>query len=138
MKALEVVERLVNIAVSMKVALDNHRFTTGEGLEDFLRCAEGRSLEAELATKVNEVTDAQIQSAIASIQKQRNDFLQGRLPDNLTVSELTTYHALLDTENALVLRGLSEPRTVGWWSWLVNEALPVFIRAGNRVASVLR
>ena len=83
------------------------------------------------------MTIGDIRSAILELQAKEKAFLNGRKIAALPASDLTVFHSLLDVENALVLKELSELGTVQFWDRLVNDVLPTLITVAKIVIPIL-
>jgi len=127
---------LLKLGVHMKHAFGQFSLTTGKGWVAFLESDEGKTAESEVSELIEQLTLGDIEKAVAAAQARRRTFLNGRRIAQLSFDELTQLHALIDVENALVLKEVDKVGSARFWSWLVNDALPVLITVG-KIALVL-
>ena len=129
-------DTLLRLGVHMKHAFGQFSLATGKGWVDFLESDEGKAAENDVAELIEQLTLGDIEKAVAAAQAKRKAFLNGRKIAQLSFEELTQLHALIDVENALVLKEVDKVGSARFWSWLVNDALPVLITVG-KIALVL-
>jgi len=130
-------ETLVRLGVHVKDAFGKFSLATGKGWVDFLGSDEGKAAENDVSALIEQLTLSDIEKAVAAAQARRRALLNGRAITALSFEELSQLHALMDVENALVLKEIDEVGSAKFWSWLVNDALPVLITAGKIALAVL-
>jgi len=130
-------ETLVRLGVHVKDAFGKFSLATGKGWVDFLGSDEGKAAENDVSALIEQLTLSDIEKAVAAAQARRRALLNGRAITALSFEELSQLHALMDVENALVLKEIDKVGSAKFWSWLVNDALPVLITAGKIALAVL-
>ena len=137
MDARQTVETLIKLGVHMKAAASKHSLATGKGLVDFLASPSAKQVELDVSALLTQLTIGDIQQAVQQVRAKQQDFLKGRKIIDLPVAELRELHALVDVENALVLKEVDKIGTVSFWSWLVNDALPILVTVAKIVIPIL-
>jgi len=130
-------EILMKLGVHLKDAFNEYRLTTGQGWVDFLGSAQAKAAQSEVADLIEELTLGDIERAVGAAQAKRKALLNGRPIRTLSFEELTQLHALMDIENALVLKEVDRVGSAKFWSWLVNDALPVLVTVGKVALIIL-
>jgi len=124
-------DTLLKLGVHMKEAFGKFSLSTGKGWLAFLESDQGKSAQSDVSDLIEQLTLGDIEKAVAAAQAKRKTFLNGRRIAELSFEELTQLHALIDVENALVLKEVDKVGSARFWSWLVNDALPVLITVGK-------
>jgi hypothetical protein len=137
MDAKATLQTLLQLGAHVKDAFSQFSLTTGKGWLDFLSSDVAKAAEGDVSDLIEELTLGDIESAVAAAQARRQALLNGRPVTALSFDELTQLHALLDVENALVLKEVDKVGSAKFWNWLVNTAVPVLLTAGKIVITLL-
>jgi hypothetical protein len=137
MNAGEVIETLMQLGVHVQDAFSRFSLTTAKGWVDFLADPAGKSATADVSQLLAELTVGDIRNAVLQVQAKEKAFLNGRKISELSASDLVAFQALLDVENALVRKELSQLGTVQFWQSLVDNVLPVLISVAKVVIPIL-
>jgi hypothetical protein len=133
MSAVDTIKTLIALGVQVKDAVTK----SGTSVSDFLASPEFSTIDASVTKLLTSLRPKNLQDAIDAIQKKEADLRAGRDLAALSTDELTQFHALLDAEDSLVNKLLTQPDRSSFLSALVNDVLPVLVQVAKVVIPLL-
>jgi hypothetical protein len=133
MSAVDTIQKLLALGVEVK----NAATKSGQTLASFLGSSDFTTIEASVNTLLSSLQPQDLQDAINAVQKKEGDLRAGRPVTALSADELTQFHALLDVEDQLVTKLLTQPNKTGFLTVLVNDVLPILVQAVKIVIPLL-
>jgi hypothetical protein len=133
MSAAKVIQDLLALGVQIKDA-----WTKSEkDWPTFLNSSEFKDVQSSSSAVIASLGRPSLQSAITAVQQKEINLLAGRSILDLSVDELTQFHALSDVEHQLVLKLLKAPDQRTFLAVLVEDVLPVLVKVGKIVVPLL-
>ena len=133
MSAAKVIQDLLALAVQIKDAWTK----SGKDWASFLNSAEFKDVQSSSSAVIASLGRPSLQSAITAVQQKELNLLSGRSILDLSVDELTQFHALSDVEHQLVLKLLKAPDQRAFLAVLVEDVLPVLVKVAKIVVPIL-
>ena len=133
MNAIAVIQTLLALGVQLKDAWTK----SGQDWSTFLTSTDFQSIEGTVNELFASLQPSDLRNAIGALQQKEADLLNGRSLVELSVTELTQFHALSDVEHQLVMKLLMSPDQADFLSVLTNEVLPVLVQAAQIVIPLL-
>jgi hypothetical protein len=133
MTAADVIKNLMSLGVLVKDAWTK----SGKDLPTFLASSDFTSIEGSIQGLVAQLTPATLRSAVDAVVQKENALLAGRSIAQLSVAELSQFHALSDVEHQLVLKLLKTAPGKPFLTTLVNDVLPVLVQVAKVVIPLL-
>jgi hypothetical protein len=139
MKPGKVIESLLAVGVAVKRA---YGLARAHGKVDdwakFVKSKEFADAHRGVALALKELKPRDIEGTLKAVRKKQHDFLDGRSIGKLSSAELMQFNDLADVEVALVNRKLQAlDRSAAFYQSLVEDVLPVLIRAASTVIKLL-
>lgn len=133
MNAANVITNLLTLGVQVKDAWTK----SGKDWQTFLTSADFASIEGKVSDAVAQLSPPTLQHAIDAVVQREGALLGSRSISQLSVDELTQFHALSDVEHQLVLKLLKAPQGKPFLTVLVNDVLPVLVQVAKVVIPLL-
>ena len=133
MSAAKVIQDLLALGVRVKDAWTK----SGKDWATFLNSAEFREVQSSASAIIASLGPPSLQSAITAVQQKEINLLAGRSILDLSVDELTQFHALSDVGHQLVMKLLKAADQRAFLTVLVEDVLPVLVKVAKIVVPLL-
>jgi hypothetical protein len=133
MSAVDTIQDLLTLGVQVSSAATK----SGQTVASFLNSPQFATIQTDVNNLLQSLQPNDIQSAINAIQQKEIDLLAGRKITDLSVTELTEFHALVDTESKLVTKLANTPTGTSFISILVNDVLPTLVQVAKLIIPLL-
>jgi hypothetical protein len=132
MSAVDTIQNLLTLGVQVHAAATK----SGQTLASFLKSPDFATIEGSVNTLLQSLEPSDLQNAVDAIQKKEVALLAGRDITDLSVDELTQFHALVDVERQLVTKLVGQPSN-NFITVLVNDVLPTLAQVAKIVIPLL-
>jgi hypothetical protein len=133
MSAVDTIEDLLTLGVQVSTAATK----SGQTVTSFLASPDFATIEGSVTTLLKSLQPQDLQNAVNAVQKKESDLLAGRDITELSVDELTQFHALVTLERQVVTKLVTQKDRNGFLSALVNDVLPVLAQVVKIVIPLL-
>jgi hypothetical protein len=134
MSAATVITNLVGLGVQVKDAWTK----SGKDWASFLTSPDFKAIEGSVEQLLASLKPNDLQTALVEVRKKEAAVLNSRNIPQLSLDELTQYHALSDVEHQLVTKLLAAaPNRSGFLEVLVQQVLPALISVAKIVVPLL-
>lgn len=133
MSAVDTIQDLLTLGVQIATAATK----SGQTVDSFLSSAGFTAIQGSVTSLLESLQPNDLQNAINAIQKKESDLLAGRDITELSVDELTQFHALVNLEQQLVTKLVNQPNQKSFLSTLVNDVLPTLVQVAKIVIPLL-
>ena len=139
MTAAAVIEGMVDAGTTLGTAMTNARQSNPTlSWTTFLTTTAFSAAYAAVAPTLEGLIESSVNSALTDIRTKQASLLGGGAVTDLSPGLLPAYSALLDVENQLMSRYAANfGRTADCLAWLVDDALPILIKAAPIVLPLL-
>jgi hypothetical protein len=139
MKAAKVIETLLGLGVTVKRAYGLAKAKkTASDWGKFLKSKEFAAIQKDVQALLKSLKSKDIDEALKAVRKKQAQFLSGRRIGQLSAHEIMQFNDLADVEVLLVNKRLKELKaSATFLSYLVEDVLPVLLRAAGEVTKLL-